>query len=60
MDALSYARFEAGFDVPGLVDLARADLLAPASRGPRDRDPRARVRPRAGNAQDVERAAKRA
>lgn len=57
-DALTYARFEAWFDVPGLADRVWGDLWQPsASRGARDRDPRARVRPGSGNAQDVERSA---
>jgi hypothetical protein len=58
-DALTYARFEAWFDVPGLARRAWSDLWhAAPSRGARDRDARARVGPRPRHAQDVEGAAK--
>ena len=59
--ALTYARFEAWFEVPGLAGRVLGELRQPApSGGTRDRDARARVRARAGNAQHVERATKRA
>ena len=58
-DALTYARFEAWLDVPGLARVAWDGLWRPApSRGARDRDARARVGSRPRHAQDVEGAAK--
>ena len=63
--ALTYARFEAWFDVPGLAGLLWRPRVAPAAGqvapSPRagDRDARARIRPRARHAQHVERAAER-
>jgi hypothetical protein len=57
-DALTYARFEAWFHVPGLARVAWDELWCPGpSRGARDRDARARVGPGPRHAQDVEGAA---
>jgi hypothetical protein len=68
--ALTYARFEAWFEVPGLARLAWGDLWDPRPagavarrartlhplRGAGDRDPRARIGPGPRHAQDIERA----
>lgn len=59
--ALTYSRFEAWFDVPGLALCSWRDAAAQRRlRRARDRDPRGRLGPRSRRAQDVERATQRA